>query len=74
MPDLDFTLNLSPERVLAYYRGEARNVVATLDDGRTIQFPATALQKVVTKDGVRGRFRLRFDAQHKFQRLERLSP
>ncbi|MCC5025716.1 MAG: DUF2835 family protein [Candidatus Synoicihabitans palmerolidicus] len=44
---------------------------ATLDDGRSIQFPASALQKVVTKEGVRGRFRLIFGANHKFSGLER---
>lgn len=72
MPAVEFTLNLSPERVLGYYRGQARTVIATLDDGRTLQFPATALQKVVTDQGVRGRFRLVFDAANKFQGLERV--
>ena len=72
MPDLEFTLHFTPDEVLRYYRGQARSVVATLDDGRTLQFPASALQKVVTENGVHGRFRLRFDANHKFLGLERV--
>ena len=72
MPNLEFTLHFTPDEVLRYYRGEARTVVARLDDGRTVQFPAGALQKVVTPEGVHGRFRLRFDENHKFKGLERV--
>ncbi len=72
MNALEFTLHFTPDEVLRYYRGEARNVVARLDDGRSIQFPAGALQKVVTENGVHGRFRLLFDANHKFKGLERV--
>lgn len=73
MNTLEFTLNFTPDEVLRYYRGQARHVVARLDDGRTIQFPAGALQKVVTETGIHGRFRLRFDANHKFLGLERVT-
>lgn len=72
MPAIEFNLQLSAAKVLTYYRGQSRTVVATLDDGRTIQFPATALQKVVTEEGVHGRFRLVFDSQNKFQGIERI--
>ena len=74
MPELEFTLHFTPDDVLRYYRGTARQVIATLDDGRTLQFPASALQKVVTENGVHGRFRLRFDANNKFIGLERVHP
>ncbi len=72
MPALEFTLHFSPEEVLRYYRGQARTVRAVLDDGRSIQFPAKALQQVVTENGVHGRFRLVFDAHQKLQGLERV--
>jgi hypothetical protein len=72
MPALEFTLNFAPDDLLRYYRGDARTVFAKLDDGRTVQFPASALSKVVTETGVRGRFRLVFDAENKFKALERV--
>ncbi len=72
MTTLEFNLYLSVDEVLRYYRGEARTVVATLDDGRTVQFPASALPRIVTENGVQGRFQLVFDANHKFQSLRRL--
>ena len=72
MTTLEFNLNLSPDEVLRYYRGEAHIAVATLDDGRTVQFPAKALSRVVTEEGVQGRFQLVFDDHHKFHSLRRL--
>ncbi len=73
MNTLEFTLNFTPDEVLRYYRGQARHVVARLDDGRTIQFPAGALQQVVTETGIHGRFRLRFDENNKLLGLERVT-
>ncbi|WP_221032156.1 DUF2835 domain-containing protein [Actomonas aquatica] len=72
MPALEFTLHFSSDEVLRYYRGQSRQVIAYLDDGRSVQFPASALQKVVTENGVHGRFRLLFDEHHKFVGLQRL--
>ena len=74
MPSLDFTLRLSPDDILPYYRGEARTVIAELDDGLTVQFPAAAVQKFVTKEGIHGRFRIWFDGDKKFIRIDRLGP
>lgn len=73
MDSLEFDLNLPTEEVLAVYRGEARTVVATLDDGRTIRFPSDALRLVVNENGVSGRFRLTFDENKKMQGLERVT-
>lgn len=72
MPSLDFTLRLSPDDILPYYRGEARTVIAELDDGHTVQFPAAAVQRFVTKNGIHGRFRIWFDEDRKFLRIERI--
>lgn len=69
MPSLDVELDLSPAQLLAYYRGEARQVHARATTGQRVQFPASILQRFVTVQGVRGRFRLEFDAHHKFVRL-----
>lgn len=72
MPSLDFTLRLSPDDILPYYRGEAKTVIAELDDGLTVQFPATAVQKFVTKEGIHGRFRIWFDDNRRFLRIDRI--
>ncbi len=73
MPDLVIELNLSAAQVLAYYRGQARAVQARATTGQVVQFPASALQRHVTVDGIHGHFRIEFDAQYKFVRLDRIA-
>jgi len=70
MPELIVDLNLSADKMAAYYRGQARFVVTRASNGQTVQFPASVMKRHVTMDGVRGRFRLVFDDQQKFLRLE----
>ncbi len=72
MPDLIIDLNISAEKMLAYYRGEVRLVRALATNGQTVQFPVSVLQKHVSADGIHGRYRMEFDAQNKFVRLELL--
>ncbi len=70
MPELVVSLNIGPEKVAAYYRGEARTVIARASNGQTVQFPMSVLHKSISTDGIRGRFRLVFDDHNKFVRLE----
>jgi len=70
MPELEVQVNVTPPQVAAYYRGEVRAVVARASNGQTVQFPLSVLHKFISTDGIQGRFRLVFDAQNKFQRLE----
>ena len=72
MQDVIFTLNISPDKYLQYYRGSASAVIVKAEDGRKIQFPANALQSFIKKDGIHGRFRLVFDQNLKFSKLEKL--
>ena len=72
MQRITFRLTLSAEEFLKYYRGAARSVVVTSDDGRSLKFPASALQKFVTNDGVQGRFTLIFDDDNKLAGIERI--
>lgn len=74
MPSLLLELHVSADDLLDYYRGVARMVHATAANGQTVNFPAAALQRHVLKDGVHGWFRLEFDDQNKFLRLERTTP
>jgi hypothetical protein len=72
MPSLVLELRISVDDLLDYYRGMARTVHAVAVTGQTVNFPASALQRHVTEQGVHGWFRLEFDADQKFIRLERL--
>ncbi len=67
-----FRLSISAEDYLTYYQGVARAVVVRAEDGRSIRFPAGALQPFVTHQGIHGRFELCFDAQNKLQALRRI--
>ena len=73
MTSVRFALQIPPHQFLDYYRGAARVVRVTGYDGKTIQFPASALQKFVTKDGIYGDFELEFDEENRFVRLVNLS-
>ena len=72
MPSLKFTLDISPQEYERYYRGTANTVLATADDGRTLEFPASHLTRFVSHDGVQGRFEILFDDNNKFIRLQRV--
>ncbi|MFO7648319.1 DUF2835 domain-containing protein [Halomonas campaniensis] len=72
MPVVDVIIELSPEACLAHYEGRAGQVHTRSLDGRRVIFPAEALRRVVTRDGVHGVFRLHFSAEGRFQTIERL--
>jgi hypothetical protein len=74
MAALEIQLSISADKVIGYYRGQIRSVVARASTGQTVQFPASALQKHILPDGVHGRFRIEFDDKHKFLALERIAP
>ena len=65
------TLDISADTYQRMYRGEARHVIALDSQGRRVQFPALSLRKFVTADGVRGRFRIRVDADNRLVDIQR---
>ena len=72
MKQVTFNLHITRDEYLRYYQGEARSVVATSLDGRTVRFPARVLQRVVTTEGVHGTFAIEFDADNKFLGIVKL--
>lgn len=60
-----FRLSISAEEYLSYYQGSAQVVVARSEDNRTIRFPASAIRKFVTRDGIFGDFEIFFDENNK---------
>ena len=63
-------LAISAEEYLAYYQGSAQVVIARSDDNKVIQFPASAIRKFVTRDGVYGTFEIVFDENNKLIAVE----
>ena len=60
-----FRLAISAEEYLAYYQGSAQEVVARSDDNKIVRFPASAIRRFVTHDGIFGRFEITFDENNK---------
>ena len=65
-----FRLAISAEEYLAYYRGSAQVIVARSDDNRIVRFPASAVRKFVTRDGIFGSFEISFDENNKLIEIQ----
>jgi hypothetical protein len=74
MKRYEFRLQISADQYLDYYRGVARHVVVMCRNGKTVQFPASLLQRFVTEEGIHGDFVLTCDEEHKGADLRRLTP
>ena len=72
MHEIRFRLNISNQKFLAYYRGEASNVETRSVDGRTVLFPANILRPFVRHDGIAGLFALVYDEQNRFVEIKRV--
>ncbi|MFC3286356.1 DUF2835 family protein [Litchfieldella rifensis] len=72
MPSIDVVIRLTQEECLAHYEGRAQNVLAHSLDGRRVIFPATALRRIVGRDGVDGVYRLSYSDSGKFESIVRL--
>ncbi|WP_305041042.1 DUF2835 domain-containing protein [Geoalkalibacter sp.] len=68
-----FRLHIPAEEYLRYYQGTAAFVQVRSEDGRRIRLPAANLRTFVTREGITGRFRLRFDDRQKILSLEKVS-
>lgn len=60
-----FRLAIPADDYLAYYQGSAQEVVVRSDDDRIVRFPASAIRKFVTHDGVFGHFEVTFDEKNR---------
>ena len=60
-----FRLAIPAEDYLAYYQGSAQVVVARSEDNKTIRFPASAIRKFVTRDGIFGSFEITYDENNR---------
>jgi len=67
-----FHMRISREEYLQYYAGEASFIQFHSDDGKTVQFPASAIKSLITHEGINGYFLIRFDKNHKLIELKKL--
>lgn len=67
-----FSIQISRDEMLRWYRGEARTVVVLTERGLRLQLPASVLRPFITTEGVRGRFEIVYDAGGKLKTLRRL--
>jgi len=72
MKEIIVSLHISREDYLNVYQGQVHTVVATAADGRIVRFPAGILKDVVGHEGIHGTFKIRFDANNKFDGISRL--
>ena len=67
-----FSINLSANEFLPYYRGEIHSIVVTTNVGTTVNFPAMHLRKHLSSNGVYGHFCLETQ-NNKFLSLNKLA-
>ncbi|TQV80991.1 DUF2835 family protein [Exilibacterium tricleocarpae] len=72
MASLIVDLAISAEEYQRLYRGAANAVVARARDGRRVRFPAHILRPFVTHTGIQGSFAITFDADNRYQAVERI--
>ncbi len=72
MKKMHFSLDISADKYLAYYQGVAKSVKVMTEEGLSLKFPASELQKFVSHEGIKGRFEIVFNAQHKLVSMSRV--
>jgi hypothetical protein len=72
MRSLVVNLHIAADEYQRLYQGAARDVLAYSADGQRVRFPAMILRPFVTHAGIRGRFRIDFDEQNRFQAIQRV--
>ncbi|MDD3517020.1 MAG: DUF2835 domain-containing protein [Chromatiales bacterium] len=70
--DYFFYLDIPAEEYLRYYSGRASAVVVRANNGLRVRFPASAIRRFVTRDGIQGRFHLKVDENNRLLSLERV--
>lgn len=65
-------LTIEADEFLRLYKGTARDVLARATNGQTVRFPANILRPFVTREGVRGRFKISFDATGKLIAIDKI--
>ena len=62
---------ITPEEFERLYGGDVTDVLCRSRDGRKIRFPGNILRRFVTREGIRGSFRIDFDREMRFVKIEK---
>lgn len=73
MRTIRFNISITPDQLLKYYRGQARNVVTTDSKGMSITFPVEVIRPFVTQSGVSGSFEMTVDENNKFIDIKKVA-
>lgn len=68
-----FSISLSSDQVLQFYKGQADMLRARTEDGTSISIPFDIISRFVTHHGIHGRFEIRYNSNGKFQGISRIS-
>lgn len=68
-----FSLDISQDDFLRYYRGSAHSVLVQAEDGRRIRLPAVNLRPFLLEGGIRGRFEITLNDNNSLLDIRRLS-
>lgn len=67
-----FSLYISSDEYLTYYRGESKYVLTRSYDGRSVKFPASYLRRFISDQGISGEFEIEFDKNNRFRDIRRI--
>ncbi|MFT5394950.1 MAG: hypothetical protein ACI85N_000129 [Gammaproteobacteria bacterium] len=68
-----FKIVLDADKYLAYYKGIARDIAVRSEDNRKIKFPAGAIRKFLTHEGIFGLFEIQFDENSKLIKITQVN-
>lgn len=68
-----FSIDISRNEFLRYYRGSAHSVLVQAEDGRKIRLPAVNLRPFLVSDGIKGRFEISLNDNNSLLDIRRLS-
>lgn len=72
MPKAVFSIYLSSEQVLQYYKGVKQRVQVTTTSGQTMSLPYDILLNHVTREGIYGTFEITYSHDGKLGELRKL--
>lgn len=72
MKSYTFSINITYHTFQHHYSGAASTVLVVTDNGLRLQLPASRLRPFLSQLGVKGRFRLKVNAQSRFESLEQI--
>ncbi|MCF6147452.1 MAG: DUF2835 domain-containing protein [Candidatus Kuenenia sp.] len=73
MQRFQFSLDISSDVYMAYYTGAAKYIHTTTTSGKTIKFPASALRKHLTHNGIHGFFEIEIGKNNKLLNIRKIN-